>query len=250
MALGEHVGRPSLAGPERQVAQQLRRDGIVLGRRRLDQADRRRRTRPCMSSEPDTAPRSCSRTASAGWPWTGRTCSRRLPDPSARSPTTGPASPGATLAPAPVTSRRWSMSSTAPCTRRTHPPPTSSSATPSADWSFAPSLHLPRRGRRAGPARRGPRGPARDVPDSQRRQVREDDGNDEPDAPRSSPPSMKRRANSVAPAPPSGAGALLQSVDGVEHCFSTARAAVGERRAYRRNSDGGPVDGVVAVRIV
>ena len=30
-----------------------------------------------------------------------------------------------------------------------------------------------------------------------------------------------------------GAGALLQAVDGVEHCFSTTRAAVGERRAHR-----------------
>jgi len=47
-----------------------------------------------------------------------------------------------------------------------------------------------------------------------------------------------------------GTAAPLQSVDGIKDCFSTARAAIGEPRAHRRHGDTGPVDGVVAVRIV
>ena len=47
-----------------------------------------------------------------------------------------------------------------------------------------------------------------------------------------------------------GSSALLQAVDGVKHCFSTARAAVGERRPRRRDDDRLAFDAVVAVRIV
>ena len=47
-----------------------------------------------------------------------------------------------------------------------------------------------------------------------------------------------------------GADALVQSFDGVENGGSTAWAAIGDLGLHGRDTDGRPVDGVVAVRIV
>jgi hypothetical protein len=44
--------------------------------------------------------------------------------------------------------------------------------------------------------------------------------------------------------------ALVEAFDGVENCPSATRAAVGDLGLQWWNGDGGPADGVVAVRIV